>query len=311
MTLSASTALNRLLSRGKFRQLQVLLKIAELGSVQRSAEAIGMTQSAVTQTIAYLERLLETQLFERHARGMRPTAVCLGLLPVARQISERLKDCAEVIATHQRGSKSLVRLTASTTAVNGLLDHTLPAFNVASPDIQIQITEAEGDDQLLAISHGETDLIACREPSTIPEGWKFIPLVPDRFAIICTASNSLAQKGNLKWKDLRKEKWLLLPLGPARDHFEKIVSRIGSPPLIYPAITRSPTLIATLMREGNLLGVLPLTFATPHLASGLMAELPLKPAMPIAPLGILRPESTLGSGAARFLDFLQRRIGSV
>jgi len=49
--------------RGKFRHIQVLLKLAELGSIQRTAESIGITQSAVTQTLAYLEEMLETPLF--------------------------------------------------------------------------------------------------------------------------------------------------------------------------------------------------------------------------------------------------------
>ena len=75
MNLPATVLLNRLLARGKFRHIQVLLRLAELGSVQRTADAIGLTQSSVTQTLAYLESLLEVRLFERHARGVTPTQV--------------------------------------------------------------------------------------------------------------------------------------------------------------------------------------------------------------------------------------------
>ncbi len=80
MSTTATVLLNRLLARGKFRHVQVLLRLAELGSVQRTANAIGLTQSSVTQTLSYLERLLELQLFERHARAAcdppRPVASC-------------------------------------------------------------------------------------------------------------------------------------------------------------------------------------------------------------------------------------------
>ena len=48
---SATVLLNRLLARGKFRHVQALLRLAELGSVQRAADAIGVTQSSVTQTL--------------------------------------------------------------------------------------------------------------------------------------------------------------------------------------------------------------------------------------------------------------------
>ena len=43
MVAPASVLLSRLLARGKFRHLQVLLRLAELGSVQRTADAIGVT----------------------------------------------------------------------------------------------------------------------------------------------------------------------------------------------------------------------------------------------------------------------------
>ena len=67
---SAAVLLNRLLSRGKFRHLQVLLRVAELGSVQRAADAIGVTQSSVTQTLAYLEALLDTPVLRRHPAAL-------------------------------------------------------------------------------------------------------------------------------------------------------------------------------------------------------------------------------------------------
>ena len=60
---SETALLNRLLVRGKFRHTRVLLKLAELSSIQRTAESIGTTQSAVTQTLAYFEEMLETPLF--------------------------------------------------------------------------------------------------------------------------------------------------------------------------------------------------------------------------------------------------------
>jgi DNA-binding transcriptional LysR family regulator len=159
---SASALLNRLLARGKFRHLQVLLQLAELGSVQRTADAIGMTQSSVTQTLAYLENLLEVKLFERHARGVRPTAACLV--------------------------------------------DALPEFSARAPAIQVQLREAEGEDQLLAIARGEVDLVACRRPPVVPEGWEFHPVREDRFAIVCRVDNPLARTRRVvPWSALAEE----------------------------------------------------------------------------------------------------------
>jgi len=138
----ASTLLNRLLSRGKFRHVQVLLQLAELGSVQRTADAIGMTQSAVTQTLAYLERLLDVRLFERHARGVRPTPACTDLLPVARQLMLGMADVAGAVDARRRQGLGFVRVLASVSAIHGVLVDALPAFAQAQPAIRVQLAEA-------------------------------------------------------------------------------------------------------------------------------------------------------------------------
>ena len=113
MQLTATSLLHRLLARGKFRHVQVLLLLAELGSVQRTADAIRMTQSSVTQTLAYLEGLLEVRLFERHARGVRPTAACRDLLPVARQLMLGVAVGAQIVAARQQQGEGVVRVIAS------------------------------------------------------------------------------------------------------------------------------------------------------------------------------------------------------
>ena len=98
---SAHALLNRLLARGKLRQLQVLLQLAELGSVQRTAPVVGMTQSGVSQTLASLEALLDIPLFIRHARGVLPTPACLELLPTVRQLMLGVAQGAESLAAAQ------------------------------------------------------------------------------------------------------------------------------------------------------------------------------------------------------------------
>jgi DNA-binding transcriptional LysR family regulator len=52
--LSATVLRNRLLTRARLRHWQVLVRVAELGSVRRAAEAVGMTQPAVTHVLADL-----------------------------------------------------------------------------------------------------------------------------------------------------------------------------------------------------------------------------------------------------------------
>ena len=308
---SATVLLSRLVARGKFRHLQVLLKVAELGSVQRAADAIGLTQSSVTQTVAYLERLIETHLFDRHARGVRPTPACESLLPVVRSVLLGLSETAEVIAARQRRGQRLVRLVASVSASHGLLVGALSDFGKVQPDIAVHLTEAEGDDQLLAIARGEADLVACRRPAVIPEGWLFVPLLEDRFAVLCSAGHPLERIRRPSAELLAGQTWLLFPSGtPARERFDELARSFPNPPLTHTVITRSPTMMTWLLRHEQLLVFMPVNFARPMLEAGELYEVAIGPGRPLQPLGLLRPSALLPEAAEQLGAYLQSRSSS-
>ena len=226
LTPNSSVLVNRLLARGKFRHLQVLLKLAELGSVHRTAEAIGMSQPTVTQMLAALEELLQVKLFERHARGVRPTAICMEMLPVARQMLLGVVESAELVVTHRVHEVGSVRLLASAAAVNGLLLEAISEFLEMTPQVQIHLREAEGDDLLLAITRGEVDLAVCRSPKVIPAGWSFEALLEDKLVAVCDPSHPLSRRRRVTWSDVKDEAWLLPPARSiARTGFVAIATR--------------------------------------------------------------------------------------
>jgi len=308
---SASALLNRLLARGKFRHVQVLVKLAELGSVQRTADTIGMTQSAVTQTLAYLEQLLETELFERHARGVRPTPACTDLLPVAHNMLLRLTQGAELVAARSLHGQGSVRLMASASAINGMLLRVLPAFADRHPAIQTQLIEAEGDDQLLAVARGEVDLVACRKRAVVPEGWQFQTLVPDRFAVLCAAAHPLASARRVTVAALARQTWLLAPAGSlARVRFDELAGRFPKPPRTYPLVSRSANLMGSLLLQRELVAFLPVSLVGHLLDSGDLREVNLGEAMPTEPLGVLRPAAGMGAAAAMLAAFLEHALAA-
>lgn len=303
-----TTLLNRLLSRGKFRHLQVLLQLAELGSVQRTAQAIGMTQSSVTQTLAYVEQLLEVRLFDRHARGVRPTLACTDLLPVARQLMLGLADGAAVLAARRNRGEGYVRVIASASALHGLLLDALPPFSQQHPGIQVHLWEAEGDDQLLAIARQEVDLAVCREPAVPPQGWSFEALRPDSFVVVCRAQHPLAGVRTPSWKVLGAHRWLVLPTGlAARQRFDEMAQRFAAAPELHPLVTRAAPMLWRLLLQEDLLALLPHNLARPMLVAGTLVSLCAGPPPALAPLGLLSPVVQPSAAALRLQAFLQQQ----
>lgn len=306
MSLPASTLLNRILVRGKFRHIQVLLKMAQLGSVQKTADAIGLTQSSVTQALAYLEALLETQLFTRHARGVRPTAACMELLPVARQVMQGLVEGAEVISARHRDGRRIVRFVASVGALN-MLTNALLQFSQRLPSIEVHVREAEGEDQLLAIARQEVDLVACRRPSVIPEGWQFLPLLDDEVVIVCSADHPLARSRRFDEAALAAQLWVMLPSGlTARERFDEFVSKLPAMPRTHSLITRNGTLLVRLLQQRSALTMLPLSFVRDFVEQGQLALVKMRDAQPMLPMGLLHQQAGMGEATAELFNFLSR-----
>lgn len=311
MSASATVQLNRLLARGKFRHLEVLLRVAELGSVQRAADAIGLTQSSVTQTLSYLEALLETPLFLRMARGMRPTAACEELLPVARQLMSGLADAAGAVTAHRQRGGSTVRLTASASAINGLLLGALPAFHARHPDIEVQLRQAEGEDQLLAIGRGEVDLVACRQPPVVPERWRFVPVLDDGFVVVCDPAHPLCRRRRLSFDALADQVWLAAPAGTAvRERLDRLTAGWPRPARLHPMVTRLLRPLESQLRGSALVSLLPRSFVQPLVDQGTLATLPLTTQLPLDPIGVLRPTQDLRPAAERLAAHLCREAAA-
>lgn len=303
---NASTLINRLLTRGKFRHVQLLLKLTELGSIQRTAEAIGMTQSAATQMLAGLEQLLGVSLFERHARGVRPTASCLDVLPAARQMLLGIAETAELIVARHGTDKGVVRLLASAAATHGLLLSALPVYIATAPRVQVQLREAENDDLLLAIARGEVDLVACRRPQVIPEGWAFHVLREDNLCVVAHASHRLARRQRLKWGDVQAETWLLSPAGSiAREAFDALSTVFTTQARTYQVVTRVAAVLCDLMRREQLLSLLPYSFVRHFVERGELRVLPLPGKRLVEPIGLLAPNEGMREAPLSLFEFLR------
>lgn len=302
---TASALLNRLLARGKFRHVQLLLKLAELGSVQRTADALGMTQSSVTQALAYVERLLETPLFHRHARGVRPTPAGTDLLPVARQVMQGVTEAAEVIAARHRQGQGVVRLMASAAAINGLLVNALTNLDTHVPGVEAHLREAEGEDQLLAIARGEVDLVACRQPPVIPEAWQFVPLLDDEVVVVCSAGHALARARSVSPTALAQQLWVLAPAGTmARERYDEFAAGLPEAPRSHPLITRNLALMVRLLQQRQALSMLPRSFVHHLIEDRELAAVKIRDPIPLLPLGLLQPAAAMSEATSRLAGFL-------
>lgn len=116
--------------------------VARLGSFTRAAEALGVTQGAVSYQVRLLETELRTPLFRRERRGIAPTAAGQRLLPI---LQRALADIADGIASIAPGPEDELRLTValSTYFAAHWLSKRLAGFSQRHPAIKLRLQHPE------------------------------------------------------------------------------------------------------------------------------------------------------------------------
>jgi DNA-binding transcriptional LysR family regulator len=304
--LSASVLLNRLQSKARLRHLQVLVKLGELGTLKRCADALGLSQPAVSQLLSDLERLVELPLFERHSRGVRSTAAGHELLPLARRMLDALAESSEVLTAFKREGEGVVRVAAITGAIAGLLVHTVPAFASQHPGVLVHLRECDVDQLALLLARGEVDIVGCRQPATPPAGCVFRALLADRFVVACGPQHPLAGRRHLRWSTLARHAWLPSPVGSsARQAFDEIMSQTGATPPLSPVVTRVSAMTWELLRMQPLLTLVPYGVVRQLVEAGQLAVIEPEPGLPFAPLGLMLRDSGVSAATLLFADTIE------
>lgn len=309
---SANTLLNRFTVKAKFRHMQVLVKLAEIGSMRRAAQAVNMTQPAISQLVSELEKLLETDLFFRHARGVEPTEATKELLPVAHRILSALEDGAESVANRLQQHSGVVRVSASPAALGGLIQGTLDTFVSRHPSIQVHISQMSDTDPLGGIVEQSADIVCTREPSVLPQGWAFERCASDMLIAVCGRTHPFAQETRIEANALGGAKWLLNRVGSvARQRFEDIAMEHDWPQSCRcQMMMHIPELTKEMIATGKYLAILPRSVAIPWLASGDAVELHTEVNTSLPPLGFLWSPDQAGFATTSFVSHLRSETQS-
>ena len=288
----AAVLFNRLLARGRLRHLQLLVALADAGSVQRAAALVGMSQPAATQALADLEELLGAELFERHTRGVRVTRFGLAVVPVARSVLQALRASTETVAALQAGAQALLRLGCIPAAASGLLCGVLPRLLAAQPGLQVELAEENTVHLLPELAAGRLDAVLCRGPRELPADWHFELMLRDAPVVVAAPGHPLAGRHRLPLEALAPLAWILPPQGMGvRSYHEQLWSGHPRPPQVYPLATTALPVVLEVMRSTGAVSLIPRSVAEPLLGWGaatlLDVALPELPNAPLEGLGLL------------------------
>lgn len=231
------------------QQLNMFTTIVSCGSLGRAANALGMTQPALSRAIQRLEASVGSPLFERHTKGMQLTAIGSALLPHAISLQRDAVHAREELDAMRGLARGVIKVGAVGSIASLVLPMAIGRVLEKWPNLRVEIIEGVWDrlaeglltheiDLALAMAGLETDEISsisdCR--------WT------DRSHIVAAADHPLRNKRKLRLEDTLTERWALTPKGTGPyAHMKETFERNG---VAFPEIaveTRSVIVLKSLV----------------------------------------------------------------
>jgi DNA-binding transcriptional LysR family regulator len=179
----------------ELRHLAALEAVARTRSFGRAARELGYTQSAVSQQIAQLERIVGQRLFDRPGgpRRVEPTEAGLLLLGHADAIVARLDAARADMAALAEGSAGTLRVGIYQSVGARLLPALVRRFREQWPQVGIRVREeSSAADLLRLLEHGELDLTFADLP--LREGpFEWAEVLQDPYVLLVSARSELAK----------------------------------------------------------------------------------------------------------------------
>ena len=194
--------------------LRVVLEVARTGSFSATAERLGYTQSAVSRQVAVTERAVGTPLFERHARGTRPTPAGEALARHAGKVLDEIASATQELAGLRDRLAGRLVVSGFPTATAALLPRAIARLTAAHPGLKVQLTEAATPAQLAAMRRGRIEVAVVATGDGLPEydleGLRLAALSSARGAGVAVAeSHPFAVRDRIEPGELADQGWVV------------------------------------------------------------------------------------------------------
>jgi DNA-binding transcriptional LysR family regulator len=284
------------------RRLLTFREVARQGSFSRAGEALALTQPAVSQQVAALERQLGLKLLERGPGGPTPTDAGALLLAHADAVADRLAQADAQVAELAVTDRETLRVGAFPSALATVVPGAIVRLRQALPELQVEASEASGEQLAEMVAAGELHTAMCfqdaEQPPRRPDGTERHELGDEVMLAVLAKDHPLADRDSLAIADLAGDTWT----APSRDHlvYRACVAAGFEPRISF--VTRDVLAARGLVASG-----LAVTLMPALLAAGLpdVAMLPLVGPQPRRSLYALTPAAGARPSALAFVEALQ------
>ncbi|MGI3168076.1 LysR substrate-binding domain-containing protein [Pseudooceanicola sp. C21-150M6] len=240
----------------EFRHLRTVKAIHDAGGLQRAADMLHITQSALSHQIKGLEDQAGVELFVRRSKPLRLSAAGQRMLRLAERILPEIEALEAEFEALEEGSAGRLHIALECHACYDWLFPVLEQFRRAWPEVDVDIRPGFSFDALTALRKEDVDLVISADPEATPDT-SFAPLFDYSPVFIARADHPLAAKPYVEAEDFEDQTLLTYPVDRSRlDIYKLLLHPEGVEPAAIRQVELTP-MILMLVASGRGVAVLP------------------------------------------------------
>ena len=293
-----------------FAHLESFVEVARRGNVSRAAEALFLTQPAITARLKALERDMGVELFVRSSRGMKLSDAGRAFLPYAERTMATVDEGRQLVANLRQGNVGALVIAAAPAVSTYVLPEILRVFRTTHPKVRLGVKTGHTEEVLEMVLRAEAH-IGIGRPIKHPD-IELIPVLDDEMVLVASARHAFARRGKVRLDELAAERLILFD---RTSSYHELTSSLFRQAGVVPASTLELDNVEAakkMVQQGLGVALLPRMALAAELKSGSLRPVKLIGAPPISrPIVALRRKDAgepIGP-VAGFLETLKEVLG--
>ena len=245
------------LARFDLVSIRLAVDCAQTGSLTAAARGAHLALGAASRRIRELEGALGDTLFDRHARGLQPTAAGRVFVKHGLTLLQTMDQLGAELADLRRGTARHIHLCASSAAISQFLPPLLARYGQLHPQVHIDVEEQVSDAVAAALREQRTDVAVFVE-GPASDGLDTRLFRHDELVLVLPAGHRLAgSKTPLAFADALDEEWISLTAGAAMLHQQRQSALAANRPFKLRMQVRSFDAVCHMVASGLGIAILP------------------------------------------------------